>query len=67
VADDNPKPIELDTLTKYYGDVRGVEDLTFAVERGESFGFLGPNGAGKSTAIRVLLGLLKAHRGERRH
>jgi len=63
VADDNPKPIELDTLTKYYGDVRGVEDLTFAVERGESFGFLGPNGAGKSTAIRVLLGLLKPTEG----
>jgi len=66
VADDNPKPIELDSLTKYYGDVRGVEDLTFTVERGESFGFLGPNGAGKSTAIRVLLGLLKPTEGRRR-
>jgi len=66
VADDNPKPIELDSLTKYYGDVRGVEDLTFTVERGESFGFLGPNGAGKSTAIRVLLGLLKPTEERRR-
>jgi len=36
VADDNPKPIELDSLTKYYGDVRGVEDLTFTVERGRA-------------------------------
>jgi ABC-2 type transport system ATP-binding protein len=53
------QPIELDSLTKYYGDVRGVEDLTFTVDQGEIFGFLGPNGAGKSTAIRVLLGLLK--------
>ena len=53
------RPIELDSLTKYYGDVRGVEDLTFSVDRGETFGFLGPNGAGKSTAIRLLLGLLK--------
>ncbi|SNZ12623.1 ABC-2 type transport system ATP-binding protein [Natronoarchaeum philippinense] len=52
-------PIEIDGLTKYYGDVRGVEDLTFSVASGEIFGFLGPNGAGKSTAIRVLLGLLK--------
>ncbi|WP_277554659.1 ABC transporter ATP-binding protein [Halobaculum limi] len=49
--------LELDGLTKYYGDVRGVEDLTFAVESGEVFGFLGPNGAGKTTTIRTLLGL----------
>ncbi|WP_207592965.1 ATP-binding cassette domain-containing protein [Halomontanus rarus] len=60
---DTPNPIEIDSLTKYYGDVRGVEDLTFTVGRGESFGFLGPNGAGKSTAIRVLLGLLKPTAG----
>ena len=44
-------------LTKYYGDVRGVEDLSFAVRPGEVFGFLGPNGSGKTTTIRVLLGL----------
>ncbi|MFC6786753.1 ABC transporter ATP-binding protein [Halobaculum halobium] len=49
-------PLELDGLTKYYGDVRGVEDLTFDVESGEVFGFLGPNGAGKTTAIRTLMG-----------
>ncbi|WP_247001567.1 ABC transporter ATP-binding protein [Halosolutus gelatinilyticus] len=59
-----PPPIEFDSLTKYYGDVRGVEDLTVTVDRGEIFGFLGPNGAGKSTAIRVLLGLLKPTDGE---
>ncbi|WP_458188165.1 ABC transporter ATP-binding protein [Haladaptatus sp. NG-WS-4] len=58
--------IAIENLTKYYGDVRGVEDLTFAVETGEIFGFLGPNGAGKSTAIRVLLGLLKPTRGTAR-
>ncbi|MDS0475298.1 ABC transporter ATP-binding protein [Natrinema sp. 1APR25-10V2] len=57
-------PIAVDGLTKYYGDVRGVEDLTFAVDPGEIFGFLGPNGAGKSTAIQVLLGLLKPTDGE---
>jgi len=48
--------IETDDLTKYYGDVRGVEDLSFSVREGEVFGFLGPNGAGKTTAIRTLMG-----------
>jgi ABC-2 type transport system ATP-binding protein len=60
------EPIAIEGLTKYYGDVRGVEDLTFAVESGEVFGFLGPNGAGKSTAIRLLLGLLKPTGGTAR-
>ncbi|AWB26377.1 ABC transporter ATP-binding protein [Halococcoides cellulosivorans] len=48
--------IETDGLTKYYGDVRGVEDLSFSVAEGEVFGFLGPNGAGKTTTIRTLMG-----------
>jgi len=48
--------IHTDDLTKYYGDVRGIEDLSFDVDEGEVFGFLGPNGAGKTTAIRTLLG-----------
>jgi ABC-2 type transport system ATP-binding protein len=48
--------IEATGLTKYYGETRGVEDLTFSVEQGEVFGFLGPNGAGKTTAIRALMG-----------
>jgi ABC-2 type transport system ATP-binding protein len=51
--------IEFDGLTKYYGDVRGVEDLSFSVESGEVFGFLGPNGAGKTTAIRTMLGFMR--------
>ena len=50
--------IETAGLTKYYGDTRGIEDLSFEVETGEVFGFLGPNGAGKTTTIRTLLGLL---------
>ncbi|MCO8246437.1 ABC transporter ATP-binding protein [Haladaptatus sp. AB643] len=61
-----PEPIAIEELTKYYGDVRGVEDLTFSIEPGEVFGFLGPNGAGKSTAIRVLLGLLRPTSGTAR-
>jgi ABC-2 type transport system ATP-binding protein len=48
--------IDVQGLTKYYGETVGVEDLTFQVERGEIFGYLGPNGAGKTTTIRTLLG-----------
>ncbi|MFW5905739.1 MAG: ABC transporter ATP-binding protein, partial [archaeon] len=48
--------IETTDLTKYYGDVCGVEDLSFTVGEGEVFGFLGPNGAGKTTTIRTLMG-----------
>jgi ABC-2 type transport system ATP-binding protein len=55
--------IRLDGLTKYYGAVVGVEDLSFEVARGEVFGFLGANGAGKTTTIRLLVDLLKPTRG----
>lgn len=44
-------------LTKQYGDVRAVDDLTFDVEAGKVTGFLGPNGAGKSTTMRMMMGL----------
>ncbi|HET8953024.1 MAG TPA: ATP-binding cassette domain-containing protein, partial [Solirubrobacteraceae bacterium] len=50
-------------LTKRYGDVRGIEDVSLDVARGEVFGFLGPNGAGKTTTIRTLLGLLRPTAG----
>ena len=55
--------IEIENLTKYYGKIKGVEDLTFSVKKGEIFGFLGPNGAGKTTTIRTLLGYLHPTRG----
>ena len=55
--------ISTHSLTKHYGAVRALNDLTLDVRRGEIFGFLGPNGAGKSTAIRTLLGFLHATRG----
>ncbi|MBN1861034.1 MAG: ABC transporter ATP-binding protein [Candidatus Thermoplasmatota archaeon] len=51
-------------LTKYYGKIKGIEDLTFSVKKGEIFGFLGPNGAGKTTTIRTLLGYLYPTSGE---
>jgi len=50
-------------LTKYYGNVRGVEDLDMEVAQGEVFGFLGPNGAGKTTTLRVLLDLIRPDKG----
>ena len=55
--------IETAGLTKYYGDVRGAEDVDLEVRRGEVFGFLGPNGAGKSTTIRLLLDFIRPTRG----
>ena len=50
--------IEVDGLTKYYGDIRAISDLTFSIEKGQIAGFLGLNGAGKSTALKVLAGFL---------
>ncbi len=56
--------IEIRHLTKWYGSARGIEDVTFAIERGEIFGYLGPNGSGKTTTIRCLMGLLRPSGGE---
>lgn len=56
--------IAVKNLTKYYGKIKGIEDLTFSVKKGEIFGFLGPNGAGKTTTIRTLLGYLHPTKGE---
>ena len=49
--------IEVKGLTKQYGPVRAVDDITFTVKPGVVTGFLGPNGAGKSTTMRTILGL----------
>lgn len=59
----SPPAILLDGLTKYYGNVRGVDDLHLTVEPGETFGFLGPNGAGKTTTIRLLTGFIRPSEG----
>lgn len=56
-------PIEVQELSKNYGDVLGADSVSFTVEQGEIFGFLGPNGAGKTTVIRTILGLLKPTSG----
>ncbi len=58
--------IEVDALTKRFGDVVAVDALTFSVPRGSVTGFLGPNGAGKTTTMRVLLGLARSSSGASR-
>ncbi len=55
--------IQLDNISKAYGDFRAVNQLTLTVNRGEIFGLLGPNGAGKSTAILMMLGLTEPTSG----
>ena len=55
--------LETQGLTKRYGGVVAVHDLTMRVRRGEVYGFLGPNGAGKTTTLRMLLGLVRPTAG----
>ena len=55
--------IEVQHLTKRYGRVTAVDDVSFRVERGEILGFLGPNGAGKTTTMRILTGYMPATHG----
>jgi gliding motility-associated transport system ATP-binding protein len=56
--------IEVQHLTKRYGPVTAVDDVSFRVERGEILGFLGPNGAGKTTTMRILTGYMPATEGK---
>jgi ABC-2 type transport system ATP-binding protein len=56
--------IVLDRLSKFYGHVHAVEDLSFCIDSGEIFGFLGANGAGKTTTMRMLCGLTKPTSGK---
>ena len=58
--------IEVQHLTKRYGNVTAVDDVSFTVEKGEILGFLGPNGAGKTTTMRVLTGYMPATDGRAR-
>ena len=55
--------IDIDHLTKRYGETVAVDDLSFKVEPGRLVGFLGPNGAGKTTTLRALLGLIRPTEG----
>jgi ABC-2 type transport system ATP-binding protein len=58
--------IEVDGLTKAYGDRRVLDGIDLRVPRGSAFGFLGPNGAGKTTTLRALLGLVRPSAGRLR-
>jgi ABC-2 type transport system ATP-binding protein len=55
--------IEVQHVTKRYGRVTAVDDVSFRVERGEILGFLGPNGAGKTTTMRILTGYMPPTEG----
>ncbi|WP_322495271.1 ATP-binding cassette domain-containing protein [Chloroflexus sp.] len=60
----NTFAIRTQQLTRTFGPVRAVDQLTLEVRQGEIFGFLGPNGSGKTTTIRLLLGLLQPDAGQ---
>jgi ABC-2 type transport system ATP-binding protein len=61
---DDGAVVTVSSLTKRFGDIVAVDDLTFSLGRGTVTGFLGPNGAGKTTTLRLLLGLAGANAGE---
>ena len=56
--------LEIQNLTKYYGKIKGVENLSLKLKEGEIFGFIGPNGAGKSTTIRSIMNLINKTSGK---
>jgi len=56
--------LEARSLTKYYGRILAVRDVTFTIRRGEILGYLGPNGAGKSTTVKMLTGLIEPSDGQ---
>jgi ABC-2 type transport system ATP-binding protein len=55
--------LQLQGLTRRYGDLVALDDLSFTVAEGQMFGFVGPNGAGKTTAMRIVLACWRPTRG----
>ena len=55
--------LEVKNLKKYYGDIRGVENISLSLKEGEAYGFIGPNGAGKSTTIKTIMNLINKTSG----
>jgi ABC-2 type transport system ATP-binding protein len=64
LTQENVDVIEVQNLTKQYGRITAVDDVSFRVERGEILGFLGPNGAGKTTTMRILTGYMPPTSGK---
>ncbi|AEB09833.1 ABC transporter ATP-binding protein [Desulfobacca acetoxidans] len=64
VHKNNSVAIKVAGLSKSYGKLKALEDVSFAIQRGTIFGYLGPNGAGKTTTIKILCGLLEREAGE---
>jgi ABC-2 type transport system ATP-binding protein len=60
----NEAIVQVDHLTRKYGALKAVDDISFSVQRGEIFGLLGPNGAGKTTTLECLEGLIKSDAGQ---
>ncbi len=60
----NKKVLEIKNITKYYGKVKAVENLSLELEEGEICGFIGPNGAGKTTTLEMITGILPIDNGE---
>lgn len=56
--------LKIDKLTKYYGKIKGIENLSLELNKGEIFGFIGPNGAGKSTTIKCIMNLINKNSGD---
>jgi ABC-2 type transport system ATP-binding protein len=56
--------IEVSNLTKLYGEQKAIDNISFAINKGEIVGFLGPNGAGKSTTMKIITGYLQPDEGE---
>ncbi len=56
--------IEVVNVSKFFGKIKAVDNISFTVQEGEIFGFLGPNGAGKTTTMRMLTGLIKPDTGQ---
>ncbi|HEY0788856.1 MAG TPA: ATP-binding cassette domain-containing protein, partial [Thermoanaerobaculia bacterium] len=54
---EDPNPIQVESVTKRFGDFTAVDSVSFTVPRGEIFGILGPNGAGKTTTIRMIMNI----------
>jgi len=56
--------IELCNVSKNYGIIEALKDVSFGINKGDIFGYIGPNGAGKTTTLKILVGLISNHSGE---